>query len=331
MLNLVKAVVVFVLASAVSEVSVATTNAVQRSSGLVWDMYPSKMDLVPGEPVLLILDIKNLLEEDAGISFGSEGISAFSIEIRDVSGRVIRKGGRISRAGISSVEYRRVPREGQVEKRIVLNQWVSTLLPAGKYMVVCRVQPELSADPRVSLLIELSCQIEILASNGKALEGIFRDVLIKSQKAKTPHERDMAARMLAFSDSPLAPGYQMLVVQDRSLPFETRNLAVEGMGRVGTTEAALNLAKLAAEPLLESYLHDTAVIAIYDYPWGDDPKLQRGIDVARKIWRRPIRPKEQSWNSSFDVAPLFGVDEGAWPSNAWRQTGPSRHSTEVKR
>lgn len=326
MLKIGNAIFVLLLAAVMSDVSLAGTNAVQDSSGLAWRMRPSKAELLPGEPICLIVDFNNLREESVDMSFGAEGISAFSVDIQDAPESGARRSSSISQAGIASIEYLRVPVKGQGSKKIVLNQWVSTLLPAGNYMVMCRVQPLLKVEPYVMRPIDLECQIEILERNDGDLEGILQNLFNISQNAETSHERDMASRMLAFSDSPLVTEYQLLIAHDRSLSLMTRNLAIEGLGRVGTTEAALKLVKLCTDPLLESYLHDTAALALHDQSWADTPKLRTIIERARKIWQRPTRLGGEQSRPVYEFQPFSTTDENGRSTGSFFRAGPSRGS-----
>ena len=56
---------------------------------LDWNIETSKEIVYPGEPVLLKLKIKNNGDEEVKINFGSDGIKAFSIEIRNSANEVV--------------------------------------------------------------------------------------------------------------------------------------------------------------------------------------------------------------------------------------------------
>ena len=328
MLKIMKVIGMLMIAIAVNEVSAGATTAVQDSLDFVWDMQASKTEVLPGEPVLLLFNISSLREESVGINFGREGIGAFSIEIQDASKSVVGKRGRISKSGIYSSEYLQVPGKGQVVKTILLNQWVSTLQPPGNYTIMCSVQPSYS-DRSIGMdTIDLTCQIEILERNDKTLEGILRDVFTKYQKAKTSAERDAAARMICFSDSQQAARYQMLLIRDRTLSLATRNLAVQGLGRVGTEEAADCLSALCVAPCLESYLHDTAVLMVYDQAWGDTPELCEFIGLLKRMYKRPMMPsvpeprvEDGYWMGYWFTPPTVRKLRGnpvTWGADRWR-------------
>ena len=279
---------VLMIATAANEVSVGATTAVQDSLDFVCDMHPSKTDVLPGEPVLLVFEFRSLREESVDINFDPGDLS---IEIQDASKCVVAKRGRIVKYWGQPVADLHISGKGQGQgsKIILLNQWVSTLLSPGNYTIMCRVQPRQRDKPLVRESSELTCQIEIMERNDKTLDGILRDVFIKYQKAKTYGERDLAARMICFSDSKQAAKYQMTLVRDRSLSLATRNLAVQGLGRVGSEEAADSLAVLCVAPCLESYLHDTAVLMLYDQAWGDTPELLEFVGLLKKMFKRPVR------------------------------------------
>ncbi len=162
---------------------------------LAWSMEASKKTFYPGEPVLLILKIRNTGQQEEMIDFGADGIEAFSMELRDQSKKLVAKGDKIIINGISRVD-RPVVASGQTrEKPIVLNQWCSTLLAPGQYNVTCRVDyllgSEMQRQSGTGLKIgplhrvELKSDITLVKTDVSRFKKILRDLASRALETTT--------------------------------------------------------------------------------------------------------------------------------------------------
>jgi len=239
--------------------------AQKPEESLEWSIKTSKGAFYAGEPVLLTLNINNNGRQKEKIDFGADGIEAFSMEIHDISNKVVAKRGKIKRFGFSSRGPLELPPNKIGQKSIVLNQWCSTLLPPGKYHVVCYVEYRLrseatkipgtepsffSAGPLHS--IELKLDIEIIKSNNSEFKKILED--LDSRESRKPEQtknewlrdRKIAREMIAFAESDLAVPYQLELLRvepSTNLKWDVIN----SLARSGTLEAAKGLIQIVRE------------------------------------------------------------------------------------
>ena len=122
-----------IMASAVS--------AQEVEEAMQWEMVTAKSSYYPGEPVLLSIQITNPLAQNGEVWLGSDSLEAFTFAIKDKKGRVLRQGQRIERSGLTRSGFIQIPAQESQAKRVVLNQWCSTLLSSGDYTIVCTVKP----------------------------------------------------------------------------------------------------------------------------------------------------------------------------------------------
>ena len=65
----------------------AAADAVAPAQTLDWSIRAAKEVYYPGEPVLLVLTIRNNGQQHEEVDFGMDGIEAFSMEMHNSSGR----------------------------------------------------------------------------------------------------------------------------------------------------------------------------------------------------------------------------------------------------
>lgn len=229
---------------------------------LDWSIETSKKTFYSGEPVLLTLKIMNEGNQVESIFFGAGGIEAFSMEIHHNSNKIVAKGDKIRRGGIS---FRRVlvtiPAGEIGRKSIVLNRWCSTLLPPGKYRVICRVEYRLRSEAtRIPSTekgfkagplhpVELELDIELITPDNLKFKEILEGFAAHEFKKKGQsfrewmRERDMARQMLALTQSELAVPYQLhllAIARLTSLKWD----AIKSLAGSGTIEAAVGLVQI---------------------------------------------------------------------------------------
>ncbi|HBG78135.1 MAG TPA: hypothetical protein DDW84_04700 [Phycisphaerales bacterium] len=231
---------------------------------LEWRIETSKQTFYPGESVLLTISITNRGTQGEKVNFGTDGIEAFSFEIRDHSNIVMAKGESIQRFGLSRVGILSIAPDEIGQKKIVLNRWCSTLLPVGKYHIICNVDYRLRSESRKKegsevfragpihkIQLELDIQIiEMDKIKFKEMLETLAGFEIKSEaqdKGKWLTERDTARELLAFTESELAVPYQLQLLKIDPYTWFGPD-AVNSLVKSGTLEAAIGLVQIIEDP-----------------------------------------------------------------------------------
>jgi len=229
---------------------------------LNWSIETSKKIFYPGEPILLTLKIMNTGKQEEMIYFGSGGIEAFSMEIHNDANKIVAKGDNIRRGGISSRGVLvTIPAGETGRKSIVLNRWCSTLLPPGKYHVICHVEHRLRSEVtripgnekgfKAGPLhpVELVLDIEIIKLDNLKFKEILEGFAVHEFKKKGQSfrewkkERDMTRQLLALTQSELAVPYQLQYLTTARLTSLKWD-AIESLAGSGTLEAAIGLVQI---------------------------------------------------------------------------------------
>lgn len=248
---------------------------------LEWRIETSKQAFYPGEPALLTLNIKNTGTQNEDVDFGTEGIEAFSMEIHDSNGIIVAKGGRIQRYGLTMRSPFLAIASGEIgQKPIVLNQWCSTLLPVGKFRVICNVEYRLfsedqkqpgtivmKAGPIHKKQLELDIQIIELdkIKFKEILEALVAfEVKPEAQdKGKWRAERDTARETLAFAESDLAVPYQLQLLRIDPYTWFGPD-AINSLVKSGTLEAATGLVQIIEGlPIHKEYVKPIFIDGVY--------------------------------------------------------------------
>ena len=242
-----------IMASAVS--------AQEVEEAMQWEMVTAKSSYYPGEPVLLSIQITNPLAQNGEVWLGSDSLEAFTFAIKDKKGRVLRQGQRIERSGLTRSGFIQIPAQESQAKRVVLNQWCSTLLSSGDYTIVCTVKPYYvpreapsrdKAPPAAQSLreINLECALKLIDTDVAELGDIIADLASKSfQPVRTSEEviqRSVAREMLAFTESSLAVPQQLRIIESCQYTWLKRD-AIKQLSKSGTPEAAQGLARIFEE------------------------------------------------------------------------------------
>ena len=228
---------------------------------LDWSIETCKNTFYLGEPVLLTLNVRNTGKQKEDINFGAGGIGAFSMEIRDRSNKIVVKGNKIQRFGFSSFRRTNVSPGKIAQKSIVLNQWCSTLLPPGKYRVICRVEYRLRSEAtripgtekgfKAGPLhaIELDLDIQIFEMDTSKFKKILEDLASREvrkdrqSKGEWLRERQIAREMLAFAELPLAVPYQLHLLEVEHYTWLKWDV-INSLVRSETLEAAEGLVQI---------------------------------------------------------------------------------------
>ena len=242
---------------------------------LDWSIETSKKTFCPGEPILLILKIKNIGKKEQEIYFGGGGIEAFSLEILDSNRTVVVKGEKIQRPGVSRFITVKVA-PGKIGTRsIVLNRWCSTLMPLGRYYVICNVDyrllSELVDNKSAHILpykVRLELDIQITKLNTvkfkKIIEGLAKRAFTADKRsAQGLARRQIAANLLTFTESAMAVPNQLRILRSDQYTWLKRDV-IDSLVWSETLEAATGLVKVIEDPSI--YMEDVkreAVDSVY--------------------------------------------------------------------
>jgi hypothetical protein len=254
-----------------------------------WNMITEKNVYAPGEPVLLSIQMTNPSNQNAEVWFGSDGLEAFSFEIRNEKGDTLRQGIKIKRPGLTRSGFITIPAGKSRAKHLVLNQWCSTLLPHGRYTVVCSIEPyyvpknkPTDDGPPVAQplpIINLECSLELavvdVATLNQLLSNLSNKAFQNVETLKDVQERAFAREMLSFTELSLAVPHQLEIVKSCQSTWLKRD-AIERLAKSNTLEAAKGLVKIAEDEKDTSALKDIRkeiIEAIYHLRDNGDPNI----------------------------------------------------------
>ena len=265
-----------------------TVWAREVEEAMQWNMVAEKSAYAPGEPVLLNIQITNPSEQDGEIWFGSDGLNAFSFKIKDAKGEILQQAGKIERLGLTRWGFVKIPARQFRVKCVVLNQWCSTLLPYGKYTIVCSIEPKYvpenkpneEAPLRAQILptVDLECSLELTEVAMTDFNQIIANLTSKAfQDVHTREgvqERSLAREMLSFTESPLAVTYQLEVLEYWQSTWLARDV-IEQLVKSNTLKAAQGLVKILEEEKKTpaKYLKREIVEGVYRLRDKGDPNI----------------------------------------------------------
>lgn len=271
---------------------------------LDWSIRASKDAYYAGEPVLLVLTIKNNGPQQEEVSFGPDSIAGFSMEIRNGAGETVVKAGNIRRYGVSSRRPVSVPSGQAADKSIVLNQWCATgLLPVGTYDVLCRAEYRLGSEDREQPgtivlkagpvhTIELKVKIGIVEMDLPKFKEILRKLSVPAFPARLwdtgeRGQREVAREMLTFTESPLAVPYQLKILETLNSTWLKLD-AINSLVKSKTLEAASGLVELADNPRLEDVRREL-VKAVYKMRETGKPDILEATNEFAQTHEPPAK------------------------------------------
>ena len=299
-------VIIIMVGSPIVMITDAYAQTLEES--LDWSIETSKRMFYPGEPVLLTLKINNTGQQEEKIDFGADAIEAFSIKIRDHSNKIVRKGGKIERFGFSTRGPLELPPGKIGQKSIVLNQWCSTLLPPGKYHVICHVEYRLRSEAtRIPATekgfkagplhpIELDLDIELVKTDSskckEILENLAKHELKKEGQSfrEWRRDRELAREMIAFTEWEVAVPYQLhilSVARRTSLKWDVINSLV----RSKTLEGAIGLVQTMEDTFVYEDVKRELVDAVYRLRETGKSDIIKATDEFVLKYKRPILAK----------------------------------------
>lgn len=285
------------------------TYAKEPNSFINWNIGTSKQTFYPGEPVLLTLNITNSGSQEEKVDFGTGGIGAFSIEVYDSNGTVVAKKGQIQRHGFTTkMPFVVVSPNNICQKSIVLNQWCSTLLPSGKYHILCDVEYRLRSEdqnqPNTVVLkagplhkIPLNLDISIKEQDKAEFKKILDALIGFEVKPDTQNKmewfanREQAREMLAFAESELAVPYQLKILRVEQGTRLKQDI-INSLVRSGSSEAAEGLVKIIEDPKVnkEDIINDS-IDAVYRLRDSGKPGIISATSDFVAKHERPVLAK----------------------------------------
>jgi len=283
--------------------------AQKPEASLDWSIKTSKKIFYPGEPLLLTVKISNTGKEEEWIYFGGGGIEAFSMEIHDNSNNIVAKGPKIQRGGFSTETLLKIPPGKIGGKPVVLNRWCSTLLPPGKYHVICNVEYWLQSEAtripgtekgfRVGPLhrTQLDSYIELIKPDASKYKEILdkltrRDVKREGQSStEWQQDQELTEDMIAFTEWELAVPYELRILKDAKRTWLKRDV-IKSLIRSETLEAATGLMQIVEDASL--YKEDVKcqlIDAVYKLRETGKPEIIKGTDEFVSKYKRPVMAK----------------------------------------
>jgi hypothetical protein len=287
--------------------------AQRPEESLDWSIETSKGAFYPGEPVLLTLNISNTGQQEEKIDFGADGIEAFSMEMRDGYNKILAKGDKIQRSGVARIGTLAVPSGKIGQKSIVLNQWCSTMLPPGKYHVICHIEYRLRSEamriPGTDPALfkagplhrnQLDSYIELI----KPDVSKYKEILDNLGRYKVKRERqsftdwrkegDLARDMIAFTEWELAVPYQLRVLSDAKSSWLKWDV-INSLARSGTLQAAKGLIRVVSEnedrPERIEDIKREIIDAVYRLRETGKPEIIKATDNFVVKYKRPVLAK----------------------------------------
>jgi len=286
-------------------IDMLTNSYAQKSEeSLDWGIEVSQNTFYPGEPILLTLKVRSATKQEVKINFGADGIEAFTMEMRDHSNKVVAKGDKIRRSGVTRMGLVRILSGKIGQKSIVLNQWCSTLLPSGQYHCICGVEYRLRHESRSHKagpihITQLEFDITIVEMNrgefGKILEQLSKQAFkTKAKSRKELENKWITKEMLAFAESDLAVPYQLKLATAATTTWMKWD-AIKSLARSGTLEAAEGLMQIISEDedcceRIEDIKRET-IDAIYRLRETGKPDILNATDGFVRKYKRPVLPK----------------------------------------
>lgn len=236
------------------------TVGIAAEPNLVWKMYVSKHGFYPGEPVAVTIKVSNSGKTQERVLFsGPTGINNFSFQIENKQGHIVSPGRKIERWGYGPGPGGLKVSPGRESVRtLVLNQWCSTLLQPGEYLVTCDLWypleseiQEFKAGPIYNQHLE--CSITITDNNDTELKKIIERIANSSLGSKREgglswQQRRTEMEMIVFTESVLAVPYQIQVLKDKEMGGTWIKIdAIDSLVRSQELEAAQGLMQIIEE------------------------------------------------------------------------------------
>lgn len=250
-----------------------------------WSVALSKEKVFPGEPVLLILTVRNTGGEKMEIDLGMHGIGAFSVEIQDASNDSVARSLPYHEVDGIDMGYKRAvalaPGESH-RRELVLNRFCSTRLPVGSYRMHVFVDPAAvivgdtatsgsTAGPRVVL----TCNLEVIQTNVEEFERMLSDL---AAKALADYGHRLEKEMLSFTDSSMAVEYQIRLVKRYGHLYSLATNTIQNFHRSRSKESLQALLEIASDKSISDRYRKKALGAIEDLRTRGDPGVVQMID-----------------------------------------------------
>jgi hypothetical protein len=264
-----------------SFIMITLTYAQKPEDTIYWTIETPKKTYYPGEAVPLTLNIKNNGKQQEKVDFGSDGLEAFLMKIRDSNNTIVVKGDKILRDGMTRIGTLDIGLNETGKKTVVLNRWCSTILPPGKYyissLVEYRLRSEATKKPNTSNTylpgpthqIQLDCNIELIkpepntAKCKEILDNLSKYEIENNQKPfnEWKQERELAREMIVFTEWEIAAPYQINVLKTSQYTWMKRD-AINSLAKSNTLNTVNNLITIVENSTFED-VKGNIVEAVY--------------------------------------------------------------------
>lgn len=264
-------------------------NVIAGQPSLSFELLPENATIWPGQPCVLLATFTNKSDAEVELDLGSDSTAAFTFRIRNQQGEEVAQGSPVPRSGLSRTGRHRLPPSGSFCQRLLLNEWCSTMLPEGSYMVICTLtHPALPA-------LERLCAVTILPQKPEELQQLFTQTANSVLANSTHADKMFAVRMLAYSRSPLALSCLIGILNADRIEDQLKLEAIEGIERIGTTDAAVALVSMVQRnspyPMLSDSLRQEAIRSVYRLKdKSENPQI---VTICGKVILTEKRPVQR--------------------------------------
>ena len=281
----------------------------EQEESLKWSIKTNKNEFYPGEPVLLTLNIRNMGSQEEKVHFGIAGVDAFTMGIRNSNGVIVSKGNKIQRFGFTTRSPLCTVPPGKIgQKSIVLNQWCSTLLPAGQYHVTCNIEYRLRSESRKKEnsnafkagplhKMQLKLNIQIIELNQQKFKEIIKELTSfevrpeAQNKGKWLAKRDIAREMLTFTESELAVLYQLQLLRIEQCTWRKRDI-INSLAMSETLEATQGLVQIIEDTsVYKEDVKSDALYAVYRLRETGNQDIINATNAFVAKYKRPVLSK----------------------------------------
>ncbi len=294
----------FVFVFALIELCIAE----EPNSPLEWSIKTDKEEFFPGEPLLLTIDIVNKGTQQEKVDFEWNGISAFSFNICNLENSVVQEGKQIlPKEGLSTIGYIIVPSNQMVERKIILNRWCSTLLPIGKYHIICRIDYRLYSEdkPQPNTIVkkagpihykQLETNFEIVKTDMDKLKEIIADLTNESFKEILPgtknfkeldSQRELAREMLTFTENDFAIPYQIKLLEMEKYTWNKADI-ISSLVKSNNISAVEGLVQIVEDPNIDKGdVRQNIINGVYTLRETGKPEIMSAINDFVVKYKRP--------------------------------------------
>lgn len=233
------------------------------AAGIKISVTTEKKSFYPGEPILLLVRIRNERTHPIRLDLGHSNLGAFSFRLYQPDSDLNDKDSlrQIKRPGPSWAPFIKVGASSETSHPIILNQWCSTLLPPGEYRLDCSISGYYISDPTntddqgyINLEfppdVNQSLNFQIKSENLDQQRTVIRDIsniLYGSADNRTSVSVEIATKKILFAETEDTLDFKiafMLITND----YWKKREALTAIEMLKSPEAQIVLQQILDDP-----------------------------------------------------------------------------------